>query len=387
TSWQARVRGLTISYNQIAFGGGMYMAVGDSGAVVSSDGLNWTKKYANNLRELTGVTYGNNMFVAVSRNGRIFAAGNSGAGDWQEVNPSMGETLLGVAYSGNGFVAVGTPSVIYVSANGISWTRLAGQTSGWNIAGATQNPTSITFGNGLFWAGSNNRLFSSANGAQWTEVAPPALSGLRVTSITYANNRFTGALGIGGAGGPSNRVITSTDGTSWQVLDGPENSVRSVTYANGYYIAVGDSGRVFTSNNGQTWSARPRVTNRNLMTVFSNADNVLLAAGASGAMLYSTTQDLSVRHNSLASRTAQGGVRMMSVDMQRSTPRLMLSFAAPGNAKVSFYSLSGKRLYTHRLKAGERSIELPGRITQNGVIIAQYTNGDQKFSQRFQFTK
>ncbi|MCL2689856.1 MAG: hypothetical protein FWE57_08440 [Chitinispirillia bacterium] len=394
TSWERKIEGKVMSYSQIAFGGGLYMAVGDSGAIVSSDGKNWTKKYAENLKGLTGVTYGKEMFVAVSNTGNIFISKNSGADDWELVDLTD-EPLMGVAFndvSGN-FVAVGkfvssNPTVMYTSADGITWTRRPGQNIGWTTA--NMHPTSIAFGSGRFAAGSSvaGRIFHSENnGLSWTliEVPEAANNGLRVASMNFANGKFTGALEVVASGIASNKIVSSDNGTSWVVFDVPQ-PVRSVTYASGHYIAVGDGGRVFASTNGQSWSLRDMATNRNLRTVFSGADNVLLAAGASGALLYSETGLLSVRPQSSIKQTARNSARM-SVDAQRSIPKLTLSFNAPANAKISFYSLNGKRLYTHHLKAGERSVSLPKRITQNSVVIARYVGDDQKFSQRFQFVR
>jgi hypothetical protein len=221
-------------------------------------------------------------------------------------------------------------------------------------------------------------MFSSANGSLWEAVQPNGLS-QRVTSINYANGKFTGTLGT--TGGPAAGVLSSNNGTDWEVFSGPPDPVRSVTYANGHYVAVGNEGKIFTSPNGQNWSLKARVTNRNLRTVYSDENNVL-AAGESGAMLYSKAQSVSVRYQSSASRTSQGIARM-SVDAQK----LTLSFSAHKNAKITFYSLNGKTLYTHNLKAGEKNVKLSQRVTRNGVVIAQYAGGGQKFAQRLQFAK
>jgi len=389
TSWEAKIDGNSISYSSIAFGGGHYMAVGDNGAVVSSNGKTWTKKTAANLEKLNSVAHGNNRFVTVNETGRIFVTGDNGD-NWEETyDPNNPDSLTGVAYGGGKFVAVGKttgtfPAVIRTSTNGDSWGRQIGQNTsiGWGVPGSVF-PTSVCFGNNKFWAGStaSGMIFESNDGEQWNGEMISAISGYRVTSIAFANGKLTGALGT--IAGPSNKVFSSDNGTTWSVFDAP-SPVRSVTYSNGYYIAVADSGKIFTSTNGQTWNQRASTT-KNLRTVFSNTD-IVLAAGVSGAMVFSETKSLSVRHQSSASHVTQNSVKM-SVDTKRSIPRLTLSFSAPQNAKITFYSLNGKTLYTLRLKAGERSVELPKRVTQNGVVIAQYTSGNQKFAQRFQFTK
>jgi len=389
TSWEQKAEGNLISYTQVAFGGGRYVAVGDSGAVTSTDGRTWTRIPSNNLRRLTGIAYGNDRFVIVSSTGRAFIYRNTGGDTWTvetAANNSAeltNENLVGVAFGNNQFIVIAsTIATAYTSSDGNNLSGIP--MSGWDSGSPL--PTSICFGHSRFWAGStiNGRLFSSSDGINWSQTAAAneALSGVRVASINYANGKLLGALATGSGG--SSHILASDNGTAWSRFTAPQN-VRSVTHTNGHYVAVGDGGRIFVSTNGQIWNSHGGVTNRNLRTIFGDATNVV-AAGESGAILHTGANAVSIRHQISSRRQAQNSVRM-SVDTHRSIPRLTLSFSADKNAKITFYSLNGRTLYTHHLKANEKSIELPKSVTQNGVIIAQYTGGGQKFAQRFQFTK
>src|SRR5512147_1878768 len=50
----------------VAYGNGTFVAVGEAGTVLTSvDGENWTQEYSGTDLGLAGVTYANNLFIAV----------------------------------------------------------------------------------------------------------------------------------------------------------------------------------------------------------------------------------------------------------------------------------------------------------------------------------
>src|SRR4051794_40309060 len=77
--WQARETGLTTSLNGIAYGAGIFVAVGDQQTILSSsNACTWTVRRQNSASplRLRGVTYGNGLFVAVgSREALVYTSG------------------------------------------------------------------------------------------------------------------------------------------------------------------------------------------------------------------------------------------------------------------------------------------------------------------------
>src|SRR5687767_8941264 len=71
TAWQARDSGTSNRLNGVAYGNGLYVAVGENGAVVtSSDGTNWVhRSLGTAMPELLCVTHGGGRFVAGGREG------------------------------------------------------------------------------------------------------------------------------------------------------------------------------------------------------------------------------------------------------------------------------------------------------------------------------
>ncbi len=116
------------TFNGIAYGNNLYVAIGDNGTIAaSSDGINWTTKtYANLNAPLKGITYGNGMFVAVGDSNNFGAVFTSTDGlKWYRryAGTTNGSGLLtGVAYGGGKFVAVsGGWDKVVVSSDGLSW--------------------------------------------------------------------------------------------------------------------------------------------------------------------------------------------------------------------------------------------------------------------------
>ena len=113
--------------NSIVYGKGIFVAVGETGLVMtSSDGVNWTKQTSgipNNVN-LMGVGYGNGEFVAVST-GPLFASLD--ASNWT-AQASSPEQLSSIGYAGNHFIGVGVKGRIlslirFESLSSQDWTR------------------------------------------------------------------------------------------------------------------------------------------------------------------------------------------------------------------------------------------------------------------------
>jgi hypothetical protein len=388
-AWSKLADGRFMSYRQIAKGGSMFAAVGDSGVSVSGDGKDWAKKSAG--RRLQSVAYGAGRFVAVGDSGAIFSSADGNS--WERSDDADAGMMLGSVAFGNGiFIAAGRAAMgpnswapaILTSADGRAWTdRSADVSSAW---GSIQ-PAAVGFGGGTFVAaGSSNgsmKISSGSDGRFWSSVTlPDEAQSYRIVSVAYSENRFValGTTAIGAA-----MALSSADGLAWTAMPAPAGS-KSATFAKGFYMIAADSGYIYASQNGSNWVPQGRVTNRNLQTIYF-ADNVLLAAGAAGAMLYSaeTPSEVSIRHGAQASRKTS---RAFSITMEnaRSAPTVRLSFAPEKPGTISVYSLSGKQLYKKRLNAGERAAQLPKRA-MNGSVIVRYAGDGMTISERFQMIR
>jgi photosystem II stability/assembly factor-like uncharacterized protein len=117
------------TYNGVTFGNNVFIAVAEtssSTAVVARSidrGASWSNIDITSVG-LYGVTFGNNIFVAVGDNGKIVRSTDNGS-SWTAVTSPTSADLNAVAFAGglSTFVAVGDNGTIVISAdNGSSWS-------------------------------------------------------------------------------------------------------------------------------------------------------------------------------------------------------------------------------------------------------------------------
>lgn len=107
-AWTNRT-GITGSWNKVAYGGGVYCAVGVSGIVMTSpDGIVWTSRTSGNAITWQSITYGNGTFVACSGAGtdRIMTSDDDGV-TWT-LYSSANDTLFwaDITFGNNTFVTM-----------------------------------------------------------------------------------------------------------------------------------------------------------------------------------------------------------------------------------------------------------------------------------------
>jgi hypothetical protein len=285
--------------NSIAFGNGVFVAVGLNSILYSTDnGLSWADADVElNTAALVSVQYANNRFVAVGQGGRSFTSTNG----IQWTGHAMPGNYNTMSF-GNGLFAAGSEQgIIAISSDGATWA--------YNTSAASGPLILSTFGNGkfLFKQRSSDAFpttpaaqpfIASPDGTNWTRydatVPPPFNCGPQCqylrefTGLTFSNDRFfasawgnnflnlssvdgvtwTSAAGPGG-GYPFNGFnILKTEGsrtfeffggalhssanlTTWDThtLPAPELFARSIAFGNGTYVVVGDRGYVVRGTN------------------------------------------------------------------------------------------------------------------------------------------
>ena len=230
-------------YEEVAWGGGRFVAVGAS-FMASASGL---RSMAGLIRHSTD---GHTWTAAT-----VAAASGGGGG----VGTLDNRVLYGVVWNGTRFVAVG--SVIELDRTATGGYR---QVSGVVLSspdGATWTTASIVEGSsdfrGVTWGGRgrfvavgsrNGRgvIFHSADGATWT-----AASGVDDTSVlngvTWGGGRFVAVGSQNGRG----VIFHSADGATWTAASGVDDTsvLDGVTWGGGRFVAVG-SGQSGSAGNG-----------------------------------------------------------------------------------------------------------------------------------------
>ncbi|MBX3750330.1 MAG: immunoglobulin domain-containing protein [Opitutaceae bacterium] len=183
-TWTQRTSGLAGgTFFGVAYGNGVYVAVGgvsnpgtnnfQSHVVTSTDGVNWTVRFANTPNMFRGIVFQDGVFTAVGNNGEIRRS-EDGINWWHANDSDLQTNFLGISYldghyyvtaaSGNATSTVfESQSAVLISSNGDEWVRV------------TLGTSNIPYRTALF----QNRLYVAASGASiirsqtLTPVAPP----------------------------------------------------------------------------------------------------------------------------------------------------------------------------------------------------------------------
>lgn len=290
----------------VAYGGGLYVAVGLSGAIFTSpDGIQWTQRQSNTTEWLQGVAYGNGRFVAVGSGGTIVTSEDGLT--WTSRAGGAGVFLEGVTYGGGRFVAVGVSGgsgKILTSEDGLTWSAAT-------APGGVQELRGVAYGNGAYVAvgglageGGGGALVTSPDTVTWA-VYDPGVGFLR--AVTYGGGLFV-AVGNGGA------ALTSVDGQGWTLRTAGVDTLQSVAYGGGRYVAVGDAlnrqtwmsqDEICTSVDAATWSCESQGTTDTFTGVAYGGRFVVVGTG--GTVLASTRAPLA------AADTYDAGAGTLSV--------------------------------------------------------------------------
>jgi hypothetical protein len=235
-NWSAAATGTTNTLWRIACGNGVFVAVGDAGAMASStNGVDWT---AFNSRLTTNtindICWGNGMFAAATDGGEILTSPDGS--QWALQQPGAVSSLSGIAFGGGAFVAVGSSGsapMALSSTDGSTWTSSTpGQVT----------PTCVTYANGSFLAVGNGAMVASPDGLNWSTVNASSVGDLNLERVCYAHQTFVGV-------GKSGEIATSTNGLDWVVeTSWTDFNLFDVAYGSDTFVVVGDNGTILQSD-------------------------------------------------------------------------------------------------------------------------------------------
>jgi hypothetical protein len=137
--------------------GGLWLALNGKTIYRSSDnGSTWSSVATGASQSLNDMVAGGGVIVAVGNFGEIVTSSNGGV-SWTRRTCGITQSLLSIAYGNGRFVAVGDSGVVLTSFDGVTWQAPS--------SGTTQRISSISFGNGMFV---RSRGDVSADGVAWT---------------------------------------------------------------------------------------------------------------------------------------------------------------------------------------------------------------------------
>jgi hypothetical protein len=231
----------------VTFGNDLFVAVSSDGATrvqTSPDGVTWTARAAAEANAWTDVTFGNNLFVAVSSDGTNRVQTSPDGITWTARAAAEANAWIGITFGNDLFVAVslGGTNQIQTSPDGITWSA--------RVAAAANTWQELTFGNNLFVAvGVSAGVMSSPDGITWTSrTASEFISWI---GITFGNDLF---VAVGASG--TNRVMTSPDGITWTSrVAASQSDWKAITFGDGVFVSIDNANEVgMYSSDGITWT-------------------------------------------------------------------------------------------------------------------------------------
>lgn len=185
-NWEFTLTSVNYPGTGVAYGNGVFIALFGPTIRSTTDGRDFTLLTNPSEKGLNDVDYGGGRFVAVGEEGAIVRSDQGTT--WVNVTSPTTTTLNAVTYGGGRYVAVGQQGTVLTSTDGATWTSQTPAT--------TVNLRGVAYGNGFYVAvGDSGRIQSSPDGADWT----PRPSGTTVTlhDVAYGLGRWV-TVGNGG---------------------------------------------------------------------------------------------------------------------------------------------------------------------------------------------
>ena len=225
----------------VAYGNGVFVACNSFSAIYSLDnGYSWTST-TSSVSNTYRVVFGNNTFVMVGYTRQYYSIDNGRT--WSSVTSTLGGDWRGTAFGNGVFVMTGANVQAYSTDNGRTWNLVASPLSGqWY---------SVAFGNGVFVmvATGGSQAYSTDNGRTWNRVAVPLFG--------IWNGVAFGGSGVFVMTGVNVQAYSTDNGRTWNNLVVPLfGQWLDVTFGNGVAVMVGSSDyyRAYSTDNGRTWT-------------------------------------------------------------------------------------------------------------------------------------
>jgi hypothetical protein len=248
TRWSTSSTPFT-SATQIAFGAGLYVvttsAASPNNIFTSPDLVTWTARTSGLTQGITGIQFGNGIFIAVS-NGNNGAAYSSNGTTWTVSNPGGTTPLQGLSFA-NGTFHVAGQNASFTTTNGVTWTS-QGLITGGSAIGQLGSANGMHF----VFNPSGTTFRTSTTGASGSWTVRTLTGATNPVSVTFGNSLYV----VGEAGSTINNIWTSPDLTTWTARTFPTGSFSQttrVTFGNGKFVALVND-KVYESFDGITWS-------------------------------------------------------------------------------------------------------------------------------------
>ena len=251
TTWTAGGSTGKTNLTAVTYGNGVYVAVGGASgtasAVSSTDGSTWIDRSSTisalSAGNYSAVTYGNGYFIAIQTGGQVTSYSANGVTWTAGGTLPSSTTWTSVAYGNGRFVALAVSGAVAYSYDiGLSWVAAptcAGAST--SVLSSSYTWTKVAYGQGLFMAVANGSVWAtSPDGVNWTTQNAPSSSnwksvvfGNPVSSTLGYQPLWVAVSNTSGQVGASVRTGATTLGRM-KVASGSVTEIRTIEPGSGY---------------------------------------------------------------------------------------------------------------------------------------------------------
>ena len=262
-TWTTRTGGTSVALSDVAFGGERYVAVGQAGTILeSSNGVDWRTASSPSSRDLNAVVHHIDRFYAVggdaSAGAETLVSFDGVTWTRPEITPPL-HVLTDLASDGSDLVAIGTYQGSAPTFGLFAWQEGTGWDQRIDGTGLSLGYVAVAAGAPSFAIIGLGGSASTDDTVDWTQApifTPEAMRGLAFTQA--------GWLAVGDAG----QTLQSNDATAWVAHPtGAAIGLRGVATSGSLHVAVGAAGTIFTTGDGVTWTQQTSPTTANLRAV------------------------------------------------------------------------------------------------------------------------
>lgn len=236
----------TGSNNALGFSNGRFVSHGGNAFWYSDDGITW-EEGTSVTGAIYSIAYGNDRFVAVSRQSSIIYYSDDGI-SWSPITISI--TPNDIAYGNGKFVIIGnTSGVMYYSTDGITWTQINPYATGYTYG--TFNSVTYDEDSKNFYAVSADSNYNVRT--EYCDLYYPTDTD-RLYGITYGNGVL---VAVDYQGNNDAGSIFYNEGGDWIKADTPDSNmyafISTIKFGNGVFLLGTDSSCYLKSNDGKNW--------------------------------------------------------------------------------------------------------------------------------------
>ncbi len=290
-TWTTRTSGTTNPLHNIEFINSKFYAVGNNATLITSgDGISWsTVTIGTGLAndQFLNITYGNSMFVIGVRENStgnliIYRSATASSNTWTKQNLGFA-SINKVQYLKDRFFVFTSGTAVYTSTNGSTWTNSTASmpltlpnSSTQTIGSPNQTFHGIYDGSKIYLFGYSNyhlsygSIFSSTDGVNFT--LEPRTAYIVAQGSAFINNRY---FQFGNEG-----IVSSVNGTSYKYPGGNFYSVASSGTAYVGVGMIGSAGITFHSPDFNNWTENtPGIINELYAVVYNGSKFVAAGEG------------------------------------------------------------------------------------------------------------